>query len=59
MKKHNIIIRGELHFVTDGNMIKCWLGEPDNPESEFIFEVNKVFSKDIISGLTAINQHYL
>lgn len=53
------IVRGQLHFVTDGNTVQCWLGEPKGHESEFIFEVHKIFAKDIIAGLTAIQQHCL
>lgn len=53
------IVRGQLHFITDGDTVQCWLGEPKGNESEFIFEVHKMFAKDIIAGLTAVRQHCL
>mgnify|MGYP003638567544 FL=1 len=56
---NSAIVRGQLHFVTDGDTVQCWLGEPKGNESEFIFEVHKMFAKDIIAGLTAIQQHCL
>ena len=52
----NIIIRGELHFEIIGNdTVQCYLGNPNDPESEFIFEVHKSYIKDMIAGLTALN----
>lgn len=58
-KQHSTIVRGQLHFITDGNTVQCWMGEPKENESEFIFEVHKIFTKDIIAGLTAVQQHCL
>ena len=56
---NSAIVRGQLHFVTDGDTVQCWLGEPKGHESEFIFEVHKMFAKDIVAGLTAVQQHCL
>ena len=50
----DIIIRGNMHFVIDGETIQCWLGDPNESESEFIFVVHKIYAKDIIAGLTCI-----
>lgn len=51
------IVRGRLHFVADGESVQCWLGEPHDDESEFIFSVHKSYAKEIIAGLTAIKHH--
>ena len=66
MKKHRntsdikkSIVRGALHFVTNGNTVQCWSGEPTDNESEFIFEVHKNYVNGIIAGLTATKQHCL
>ena len=56
---NSAIVRGQLHFATNGDTVQCWLGEPKGNESEFIFEVHKMFAKDIIAGLTAVQQHCL
>jgi hypothetical protein len=49
------IIRSGFHFVEGGECVQCWLGEPYDPESEFIFEVHKDYVKDIIAGLKNFN----
>ena len=54
MKNKNEIVRGGFHFIKKNENIICWLGEPDNPESEFIFEVHEFYVKDLVAGLTAI-----
>lgn len=54
-----IIRRGELRFMRCGrnerNVI-CVLGDPDSPESEFMFEIADTMIDDVIAGLTAMKQ---
>ena len=51
------VIRGQFHFVRQGETIQCWMGEPNGHESEFVFEIHQSFAKDIIAGMVAVSQH--
>ncbi len=51
------VIRGQFHFVRNGETIQCWMGEPKMNESEFVFEIHQSFAKDIIAGMVAVTQH--
>ena len=56
--KSKVIKQGELYFILDPNNIdcvQCWLGEPEWEESEFIFSIHKMYLKDMIVGLKALN----
>lgn len=49
------IERGEFCIISKNDIVSVSLGNPNKPDSEFLFSVHKVHVKDIIAGLTAIN----
>lgn len=56
---HTFLKRGHLTFRRVGaneSNIECTLGDPKDPESEFIFQVHEYYIDDIIAGLTAMKK---
>ncbi len=56
----SIIKRGSLYFDFDTNsgIMKCTLGEPNDPESEYIFSLHKDYLVDLVAGIKAIVSIY-
>lgn len=50
--------RGALVFTRIAeDQIKCTLGEPNDAESEFVFQVHESFVDDMIAGLVALRNN--
>lgn len=64
MNEPKVIERGALHFRRvdsighdrryQGVVVECWLGPPDDRESEHVFTVDQTYVPDIIAGLRAL-----
>ncbi len=63
MKRPDQVKRGELYFRriepgsrvnNPGSVIECFLGEFDDPESEFMFQIHENDIPNIIAGLNAL-----
>lgn len=46
--------RGRFTYTMDVELVTCTLGEPDNPESEFVFSLHHLYLPEVIAGLQAI-----
>ena len=55
----NTVIKGEFHFRTSPHDLACiegWLGEPDNPESYFLFTLHQDYFDTFVDGLKLVQQ---
>lgn len=57
--EHTFLRRGSLTFervAPEESNVKCTLGDPEDPESEHVFQIHESLIDDVIAGLTAMKR---